>query len=811
MCPAILSLRVSRWTVTALTLLCLAGSGVAPAPAFAQAQTGTISGTVASRSGAAVADATVMVQGTSLVRSTNAVGRFSIDGVAAGPVTVVIRARGFLDQTVSNVQVRGGATLDLIVEMAVAPNFMEQVQVTATKTALTVGDVPAQTDIVDRAAIEGRGDQTLTQAIAHVPGAIVSTQLGIFESVMLRGLPRGDPEFTNTLLLVDSVPQTTSNNGSRVVALPINDASRIEIVRGPNSALYGRTAIGGSVNVRTADPAPAQEFGFDFTGGQFGMLKGVAKASGPLKRWGGYYVSVGKERNTGYFTNKTSSDFSIGNTAVFAKLTFVPDKRSFGSVSVNRVVSDNSTPTNEPIVDGRLLHDIDPRFDRFTTFNIPGPNYHQGEGRVTLNYTREFSPWARAVEVFGYRAVQQKFINDGDFIGSPFDLSTHTITQYPFSQDLKEDIFYQELRVELTPKRGRVKHSLMIGGSYEWNSGSLASDFIFTDPETEGWPMNYLNPVIPPQNAWQHDAGTPRAYHLGIAGLFAQYMVEPAPRVILTAGGRYDRLALDNTRGTGLKIEETFDAFSPKLSATFRLLGVEGDNRPTLNVYGAYSHAFLPPRRPSSLVPADVPLNLKPEDIDNYEGGLKGGLLGGRVSLEATYFHMSEDGVVLSTRQGPFFLPTNSGVQKYKGVETGGSVAVSPKVSVYLNASFYRNRFGAFVIQSEDGNEVLTGNRLPIAPDRVVNWGATFTPMASVDATVNAKHVGNVQTDRANTFTLDPYTLIDAAVSWRRGPLRLTLSAHNLFNKAYYWNGDGETADPGRPRQVLVTTSLLFK
>jgi outer membrane receptor protein involved in Fe transport len=52
---------------------------------------------------------------------------------------------------------------------------------------------------------------------------------------------------------------------------------------------------------------------------------------------------------------------------------------------------------------------------------------------------------------------------------------------------------------------------------------------------------------------------------------------------------------------------------------------------------------------------------------------------------------------------------------------------------------------------------------------------------------------------------------VDAAVTWRRGPLRLALSAHNLFNQQYYWNADGETADPGRPRQILFTTSVTLK
>jgi outer membrane receptor protein involved in Fe transport len=106
---------------------------------------------------------------------------------------------------------------------------------------------------------------------------------------------------------------------------------------------------------------------------------------------------------------------------------------------------------------------------------------------------------------------------------------------------------------------------------------------------------------------------------------------------------------------------------------------------------------------------------------------------------------------------------------------------------------------------------VLTGNRLPISPDYVVNWGLTFVPQAAFEATLTVKHVGDVQSDRANTFTLQRYSLVDAALTWRRAPVRVTLSAHNVFNRQYYWNADGETADPGRPRQILLTTSVRLK
>ena len=802
------SVACASWVVIAIA----AGAVTATARA---APSGSIRGAVVRRvNGRAVPDATIHVEGTAMKAVANAVGRFAIGNVTAGDTVIVVQAAGFLELRVPGLVVEAGRPLELRVELEVTPNFMEHIQVTATKSALSIGEVPALADVVDRETIERRGDQDLTQAIAHVPGLVISTQAGSFESVALRGMPRDGNEFTNTLLLIDGVPQTDSRNSARVVNLPINDASSIEIVRGPNSALYGRTAVGGAVNVLTADPAPRRQFRVDFTTGEFGLLKGVGRASGPLGRWGGYYASIAREHNDGYFTGPI--DFHVDETAVFGKLTFVPDAKSFGSVSVNTVVSDNSTPTNVPIIGGQLLSDLDPRFDRRASLNFPGPNYRQEEQRFTVNYTRSLAESARVVEVFGYRPIQYKFIDDGDVIGGPFDLEANTLSMFPFELQTDEDIFYQELRLEATPKLGPVKSSLIVGGSYERTSGFSAGNLIFTDPDLFGWTLNYLNPVFPSRDEWQFFRFGGNDYNLGITGLFAQYMIEPAKRWVTTAGGRYDRLSLDNTltfRDGRPVVKDTFGAFSPKISSTFQLLGADGGG-PAVNLYGTYSQAFLPPRRPSQLRPGDEQAELIPENVDNYEAGVKGSVLNGALSFEGAYFWMRRDGIVTTVRQGPFFLPTNAGKHKYRGVETALRWLASSKATPYLNASFYRNRFGDFVIESSGGDTVLTGNRLPISPDRVINGGATFSPVPFVDFSVDVKHVGTVQIDQRNTFQLDPYTLVDAAVTWRRGPLRVTLSGHNLFNTEYFWNGDissGQSADSGRPRQVLITTSFIFK
>jgi len=769
------------------------------------AQVGTaIRGTVVARSTREpIAGATVAVEGSGNV-TTNGIGRFELD--QTGSATVVVSAPGYVTARVANLTPQTPATIQL----DLTPNFMERLQVTATKSSEIVGDTAAApTTIIDRETIDRRNDQRLTEAVEHVPGALVTTELGIFESVLFRGMPRVGNEFTNTLLLVDGVPQTNAGNDARVVALPIYDAASIEVVRGPNSALYGRTAIGGAINILTAEPTARPEFKIDLTGGAFGTAKAVATASGPLQQWGGYYASLGRTRSGGYYKNLLDRDFDLGNTSFFGKVKFVSDPRSVGSVTINRVTSTNSTPTNEPIIDGSLLHELDPAFDRFTSFNLPGPNYQQDETRFTVNYRRQLASWAHVVETFGYRDVQRDFIEDGDFIGEPYSLENQTVTMYPFNQQTEDSNFYQEARLEVDGRRRGMRHQVVFGGSYERNAGNSAYDGLLTDEETFGFPdFSYVNPVVPDRSLWMHDRSSVE-YRVGITGIFGQYLLEPANRLVVTLGGRYDRLALDAIQGSDDSVEQTYDAFSPKVGATVKLLKRDDPaSGVTLNAFGTYSQAFLPPRRPSALQAADTQLNLQPEDIENYEAGLKGGVLGGRVALEASFFHMTEDGVVINRFINNRFVPSNAGQLTYKGFETGATWTPRQSVTAYANAAFYRNRYGDFVIQTSGGDRILTGNRLVLSPDYIVNWGMSVQPVSAVNVTFDVKHVSSTFGNESNTAKIDGYALFDVAATWQRGPLRVTLSGRNLFNEDYYFDVGSETADPGPPRQVLLSTTV---
>jgi iron complex outermembrane recepter protein len=779
---------------------------------------GVLRGTVTNKeTRAPVSGAVVALRGTDYRARANSNGEFVLSNVPAGNYILTVNAIGVAPYTSQSVDIRAGETTRLAVSVETSLVTLDQVQVTATKYAMSVGEVPALTNTVTEDVISHKGDVKLTQALTNVPGMINSALEGSFESVMLRGMPRTGNEWTSTLLLVDGIPQTDSRNSARVIDLPINDVSNIEVVRGPNSALYGSTAIGGVVNVLTAEPTSQPSSDFNLSGGTFDYFHVKAAASGPIQNWGGYYISGAGGQDHGFY--KAPFLFKDKDQATYAKITFTPDSKSHGMISINNVVSDNGMPAELPVINGIPLNQLDPRVNLYQDFNLPSSNYHQEELRTAFNYVRDFSNRVSATEVFGWRRTKYIFQNDGDGVGAPFDTVAHTFTAYPFAEETDENAYYQEARLAIAPNLGTIKNSLLVGATYDYHSGFSSGNLIYTDTSTIGWPLNYLNPVPPPLSNWQYLPFGGSRYHIGTLGLYAQYTVAPLSRLQFVLGGRYDKSSLQNiktfTSGQP-RFTSSFDAFSPKISGTFKIIAPDSGAMSSglqLNAYATYSGAFLPPRTPSSLAGSDT-VPLLPEHIHNYEAGLKGDFASGLVAFDAGFFRMLDDGIVVDTRVGPYYFPSNGGKEDYRGVETSVSWTPIAALSLYANGAFYHNRFGKFVIQQSSGDVTLTGNRLPVSPDVVYNAGGRWQLPSGIGATVNLKHVGSSMLDQGNTFLLPAYTVTDASVFFDYGPALISISGHNLLNDKYFTMGDisaAQSIDPAQPRQIVVSTSLRFR
>ena len=136
-----------------------------------------------------------------------------------------------------------------------APALPETV-VTATRTPTRVDEVIADVVVVDRAQIEQMGNRTLTEILARTAGVQVSSTGGAGKqsSVFIRG-----SEARHTILLIDGVRYGSATAGTPAWDnIPVDMIERIEVVKGPASALYGSDGVGGVVQVFMRKGTPGE-------------------------------------------------------------------------------------------------------------------------------------------------------------------------------------------------------------------------------------------------------------------------------------------------------------------------------------------------------------------------------------------------------------------------------------------------------------------------------------------------------------------------------------------------------------------------
>ncbi len=130
---------------------------------------------------------------------------------------------------------------------------MQKIVVTATRTERNPDDVPASITIITKEDIKKQNIQTVDEALAQVPGAFDRRSKGwqdTLANVNLRGFPADNQK--RTLVLLDGQNISTAyTNSVAWTSIPVENIERIEVIRGPFSALYGGSAMGGVINIIT--------------------------------------------------------------------------------------------------------------------------------------------------------------------------------------------------------------------------------------------------------------------------------------------------------------------------------------------------------------------------------------------------------------------------------------------------------------------------------------------------------------------------------------------------------------------------------
>ncbi|MFL6780358.1 MAG: TonB-dependent receptor domain-containing protein [Sphingomicrobium sp.] len=280
--------------------------------------------------------------------------------------------------------------------MPVTPIDTNQIVITASRAPEDEARTPASVSIIDRTRIERLDEPTLSALLRLTPSAAVtmSGPAGSLTEVRIRGA-----EANHTLLFVDGIKidDPASGDTPRYEILNADLASRIEVVRGPQSALWGSEAIGGVIAVNGIDGVPGERASAE--AGAFSFVR--ASASGAVTiGHAGLAGAVGFQHATGINSVEGPGDKDgYRNLSGRLRATWRPS-------------SNLELGASALALTGRTEFD---GFDLFTgahTDTLDNSRNRLGAGRLWASIGSETSPWRGQVSATLLRSSNKNYLDE---------------------------------------------------------------------------------------------------------------------------------------------------------------------------------------------------------------------------------------------------------------------------------------------------------------------------------------------------------------------------------------------------------------
>lgn len=671
------------------------------------------------------------------------------------------------------------------------------VKVTAQKEPTDKQELPASVTAVTQDTLASSGITTLSEAGVVAPNTFFSDfQARKLSFPRFRGVSSGpgNPAITT---YVDGVPMIHTN----ATSVELIDVEQVEFVRGGQSALYGRNALGGIMTVASARPSLSRwTGGATVPIGNYGSYSGRGTVSGPVTSRSAISVSAGRSVREG-FTSDTVRGTDIDTRASSygkAQLLWLPTAKWEARVIVSGerardgdyALSDLAGLRRRPFETTRSFQGATERDVLSAAVLVR----REGQ-RVTLSTTTGVVRWDAK--------------DDTDLDYSRLPLLSRT-------NDEKATQFTQEVRLASAPNA-----PVSIGGGrLRWQGGV----FLFT----QGYEQNAVNAYAPLVLSQALPFGvretSPQATldDLGI-GVYGQGTITFRDRLDVSAGGRFDHEQKDATIDSfftppiappnHVVSDRSFSNVAPQLSVAFR-------ERPERMIYASIGSGYkaggfnaASPRGAEAF---------QEEHTWQVEGGVKTTWVGGRVQANVAIFHIDWEDLQLNlpNPQVPAqFYIANVGGARSTGLELELSARAASYLDVFGSVGFTNGRFKDGSMSS---GAPVGGNALPSTPDYTTTVGAQLrrplTGAFELHARGEVEAVGAFSYDDANLAGQDAYTLTNLRAGIKRGVVSVDGWVRNAFDTRYVpvaftYPGlapSGFIGEMGRPRTFGVSMGVQF-
>ncbi len=466
----------------------------------------------------------------------------------------------------------GGASGQMVGLAPEEPVELGQVVVTATKTEVPIKNIAASVTVITREEIEARQATEIPSLLREVPGLNVAQQgsRGSTTTVFPRG---GESNFN--LVLIDGVKVNDAGGFFDFGDLSTDNIERIEIIRGPHSALYGADAMGSVIQIFTKRGKGPPRVEASFAGGNLNTFEEKISLSGSAARVG-YSLAVGRTDTDGSLPINNA----FGETTVSGRLDYQIEKALDLNLTVRYTDSSFEFPTGGA-------------GDRFDPLD---PHQFSDRQRLVLSgkVGHSFTPWWQQTFQLGW--YEQDFASKDQFdLCCDFATLQSTNEERRFSLD-----YFWNLTA---PTVFDLSNLVTAGIGYEWEGFNQRTDGTDTP-----FPFSSSN----------KDSRDNKAFYL-------QDQLEWQKRLFLTAGFRVD----DNSK-FGAEV-------TPRISAAYIVPISETKFRGSYGE-GIKAPSFIENFGTGSPFVVGNP-NLRPERSRSWEIGLDQPLLKGLADLSVTYFH----------------------------------------------------------------------------------------------------------------------------------------------------------------------------
>lgn len=690
-----------------------------------------------------------------------------------------------------------------------------EIVVTARKRDESFRDVPMTVNVFTEQAIQSAGIEKPGDFIAMVPNmTLVETQNAGNAFIVVRGISQARNSESSVAVLVDGVLESNPAEFNQ----ELFDLQQIEVLKGPQGALYGKSAIGGAILIRTREPADQFEGNLKLGLGNGNSERAQLALSGPIddaktlkyRASLNFYNTDGLLNNT-YLNQKAdpardysgrvrfiwkptdsfSGDLRIAYDRLETRGFYfqIPRSNEANPFSIVSDANNTSTPitVNNPGEDNRDLISTALKLD----FQLAG-------GTLT-----SITAWDKTKEIitgdaFDFRPITQSFFYtflpfvSGGFI-PPIDLNQ--------SQYLNLKTYSEELRFASKPIGGFS----WIAGAYFIHTDRFISTGNMVDTGAGVFPVYEQPRISGPGAPWAPGKVNDSFSFLADTqnnnawALFADATYAVTPKFEIDVAARYDEDSRKNTTNTptaflpdpsastGEVRKHTWSELQPK--GTLRYKPVDN-----VTLYGGWSRGFrsggFNQTGVGAVAAASNPPVLGVHDLfegevaDTWEVGVKGQFFGRRLNVGLSAFDTK-------STNGYFFvfLAANSTQNlgnldaTYKGFEAEVSAKAADFLDLYASFGYTDSR----IDHMED--PTVIGNQAPLVSKTTINAGVQYhQPVGdglNAIVRVDYQQLGRTWWEPYNVTSRDPVDLVDMRAGLEGGKWSLTAWSKNLTNTKY--------------------------